>query len=279
MATSKHIRKRTKNYGFIPSYPQPDDYVLGGYSPLPKDVLQANGQWDEFLPVDEFQSKVIETMACTSYGTTSAIETLVNRLFGTEHNWSDRWLAKISGTTRTGNNVSIVCETLRKLGVPFQERWDYTPDIDSWDKFYEVPPPKLYDHAKQDFKDIYEMKHEFVFPDEKSLKEALQYSPLGVSVYAWVQRDGLHYKPEGLIDNHWCVLYGYEDGKYWKVFDSYDNTRKKLAWDFKPLVIKRFCIEKKTEELTFWQKVGRIPKNIRCWVCKLLCKGCTNTKT
>jgi hypothetical protein len=60
---------------------------------------------------------------------------------------------------------------------------------------------------------------------QSSLMIGLQYSPLGVSVYAWERRpDGIYHKPKNAPgDTHWAVCYGYEDGKYWKIYDSYDK--------------------------------------------------------
>ncbi len=28
------------------------------------------------------------------------------------------------------------------------------------------------------------------------------------------------------------TLYGYEEGEYWKIYDHYDDVKKKLAWDY-----------------------------------------------
>lgn len=103
------------------------------------------------------------------------------------------------------------------------------------------------------------MKHDYIEPiNPASLKDALRYSPIGISVYAWVQNaDSTYIKPQGAQDNHWCVLYGYEDGKSWHVFDSYDNTHKKLAWDFGFEMAKRYSIKRRDPqaELSRLQKI------------------------
>ena len=64
------------------------------------------------------------------------------------------------------------------------------------------------------------------------LKEALKYSPIGISVYAWQYRNGLAYKLEGQRDNHWVMLYGYEEGKYWKIYDHYDKKFVQVEWNY-----------------------------------------------
>jgi hypothetical protein len=70
---------RIHNDGFIKEDLKPEDYTLGA-SPLIKGVLQADGQWDEFLPTDERQSgRRIETMACTCFSCLNVLETLAKR--------------------------------------------------------------------------------------------------------------------------------------------------------------------------------------------------------
>ena len=77
------------------------------------------------------------------------------------------------------------------------------------------------------------------------LKNALSYSPLGVSVYAWEQNEqGLYVKPEGVKDSHWCTLYNINaDGTY-QIFDSYNKTLKTLAPDYDFGFAMRYHIEK-----------------------------------
>ena len=238
-------KKKIRQYGLQLSFPEAGDYILGGESKLGREVLQESGQWDGYLPVMEYQNLGSETMACTAFGTLSAVEILIKKLYGNEQNFSDRWLAWCAGITQQGASPHQTAEYLRKTGSPFQERWDYTPDINTWEKFYETPPAKLIDYAKEDF--AYNFKHEYVQPFEADIKTALKFSPLGFSVYAWVDEEGVFYKPRGATDNHWCVCYGWvvgEDGKtYWRIFDSYDNSHKLYA-DL-PMIVKRFEITKK----------------------------------
>lgn len=162
-------------------------------------------------------------------------------------NFSDRFLAKASGTTKNGASLGQVCETLRKVGVPIEERYPWTDDVDTWEEYYQPIPPKLFDNAKEDFLDKFSFRHEYVNADEHSIKEALKRSPLVFAVYAWAEKDGVNYKPKGAMENHAVVCYGWEqvgDEVHWKIFDSYDNFTK-LYSDL-PLIVKRFEIKKST---------------------------------
>ncbi len=237
-----------RKYGLKLAAPKPEDWKFGS-SPLEMKVIQPGGQWDEFLPVEEKQApNGFETSGCVSFGSTSVLEILASKLYKESKNFSDRWLIKQSGTDpRSGATVEQVLETLRKLGVPLQERWDFGPDITSVEQFFETPPPKLFDYAREDFSDPYDFKYDSVPANQVAIKSALECSPLGVSVSAWhLGEDGIH-RSKGMPNNHWCVLYGYDDEKQaWKIFDSYDGFKKLYSYDSEMQIVKRYWIKKKS---------------------------------
>ena len=230
-------------YGYIPDIIHPDDYVFGGrqIAGLP---LVLDGQWDEFLPTDEYQNiNNVETQNCTSFGTLNALEILINKVFKIKANYSDRFLGIVAGTNPSGNSPHKVAETIRKYGNINEELLPFNSTITEWKKYYSPFPmtDKFLKEAKK-WLSKYDFKHEWVANNSKDLKNALCFSPLGVSVYAWEQKGGYYVKPEGATDNHWVILYGFEDGKYWQIFDSYDNTKKQLDWNFKFGLVKRYSI-------------------------------------
>jgi len=171
-------------------------------------------------------------------------------------NFSDRFLAKVSGTNVAGNSANTVSEYLRKVGVPLQERWDFTSDIDTFEKFYSSLPAKLFDYAKSDFLDKYKFNHEYVNPSVENIKQALKFSPICVSVAAWFRIGDIYYKPEGAIDNHWVICYGYDDTqKAWKIFDSYEDNLKLYSYNANITVAKRYSIEKISKPISFRRKL------------------------
>ncbi len=96
-----------------------------------------------------------------------------------------------------------------------------------------------------------------------ALKEALRYSPIGVAVFAW-QFDfdkKVYIRPKGAEDNHFVVLFGYADGLYFQIFDSYDSTIKHLDWNFGFERCLRYRIEK-IEHTNFWQIIKNYFKNL-----------------
>ena len=94
----------------------------------------------------------------------------------------------------------------------------------------------------------------------EKLKTELKSSPLGVSVNAWHKAGDLYVKEKGSRDNHWTLLFGYEDGKFWKIYDSYEDNIKHLAWDYdfgfvKRYYISRNAVEKKTSFMAWLKEI------------------------
>ena len=245
------------NYGLKFEPIKPEDYILSGFTNVPKEVLQPDGQWSEFLPVAENQAKgAVEPSSCVSMTTDNCAEIILKKKYGGEYDLSDRFLAKISNT-QNGNTPQAVAQAFKNSGNVKEEVWAFSPEIDSLEKYYSEIPQEVKDKAKK-FLDEYDFLHEYCLTAPEALKEGLTMSPLGIGVPAWyLNEQGLYYRPEGLQDNHFTTLIGYVDGKYWIVFDSYENNIKHLDWNINSSVAKRFWIKKKDfypEPETNWVK-------------------------
>lgn len=256
---------RPINSGFVYEAPVIDkDWVAGTdrsiETCLGAQALQADGQWDAFLPPREQQFNAsFDTMSCVSFANLNVVEMLIRRLFGEQKEYADRFLSRASGTTQNGNSPTRVAETLRLNGVVDEPVWPWN-NITSWADFAADIPKSIYDQAK---KWGYDFNHEFVPSNPTSMKAALPFGPLSVSVVGWVRdADGYFYKPEGQRDGHMTVIYGYVDGKFWKCLDTYniagegDSVLKKIRWDTNFEMVKRFSIRKQEEvdaELTVFQ--------------------------
>lgn len=240
-------------YGFLPPEILETDYLFGGQTKLKAEVLRPDGQWDSYLPVSEYQLKNgIETSNCTVYGSLNAIETLYNRLYGVSNDYSERYIGVLAETTEEGNSVNKVAEVIRKKGLIPEAVLPFNDTIKSWSAYYS-PKPMTTEFLKlgENWLFFHGLGYEWVFNqyylgDKKArLREALQISPLGISVSAWPEpKDGIYYK-DGQ-ENHWVCMYGYEEGKYWKIYDSYDDTKKKLDWNYDFRWAMRYSLWKKT---------------------------------
>jgi hypothetical protein len=257
-----------KDYGLKLDLPSPEHYVFGGLGGVAMEVIHPSRDWRPFLPMKEYQNlQGVEPYACVSFSTLNAVEILIRKKYGEERNYSDRFLASISGTKEGGNTPQVVSEALRHRGVVKQEAWPF--DSKTFEEFYRDIPEDVMSLAK-DFTDEFEFKHDFVPPNHTAITSALECSPLLISVAAWFTNgEGRYYRPAGMTDNHATTLVYESPGEFMQVFDSYadgedDPSLKEVVWEAVPIMAKRFWIEKRkkqeTSEQSFWSFL------------KLLCK-------
>src|SRR5882672_2012642 len=124
-----------ENHGLILVPPAPEDFVFGS-NQLGDTPIQPGGQWLAYCPDGESQAtNNFEPFCCVSEATDNAIETLVHKEFGEAPNFSDRYLATLSGTKlRRGNDPKTVADTLRKKGNV--QETDYPFAAATFDDFY-----------------------------------------------------------------------------------------------------------------------------------------------
>src|SRR3990167_2583800 len=247
------------NFGLIIEPPKETVYIFGARQ-LGDTPLQPDGNWSGYLPDIELQNNNgVETYSCVTQTTNNCIEILERKLYGARTNWSDRLLAKQSGTKeKQGNTPDNVAETRRKKGCVEEYEWPFDSSINTYEKFYADIPRQIETlalgrGAEQAF------GYEIVRSNANDLMNALQYSPLGFSTYAWTKdENGLHYRPQGETDNHFVTVYGYEKDKFWLAFDSYTTdgiiTLKKIRWDTIPMSAMRYTLTKQVVVPSAWNK-------------------------
>lgn len=239
------------NYGYIEDEISSQDYTLGA---LDATVLSPSGQWLLYLPENEVQRKNgLETQNCTVYGTLNALEILLYKQKGVKHNFSERYGGVMAGTKVGGNSPHKVIEVIRNYaGVIDDVVLPFGPDIDTWDEYYSEV---TFAHKIQGLSWLRknEVLHEWVLNEEHEdwqnrLIRSLRYSPLGIAVQAWNNKNGVFVRSGP--DTHWCVLVGYREKEYWIVLDSYDKHLKKLAWDYGFTRAKRYTIKEREKVTT-----------------------------
>jgi len=242
------------NYGFLAPVIEDDNYMYLGATKLPRIVYQEDGNWTEYLPENENQKKYgVETQACTIYGTLNAgVEILIKRKYNLDVNYSDRFTSIMAETKPNGNSPHKVAETIREHGLIPESLLQFDRTIESWNDYHSPKPmSQAYKDVGAQWKKHWEFLHEWVFkggaPEEKHLKiaEALQYSPVGVSVDAWNKTGDLYTKPVGGRDNHWCTCYNIDAYGNYDILDHYDGYLKKLAPNYDFGFAKRYHIEKR----------------------------------
>lgn len=230
------------NYGLIEENPDVRDWFASGITGVSdKKVLLENGDWRPFKPtVTEYQAGVyFDTLACVTFSALNNIEILAKYL-GIEMNRSERFNAKLSGTTKNGNSLRNVAISIAvNHGTVDESEWPFprrqmNPVFD-WDDYYSEVPQELVDKGLSWLKE-YNVKYEWVNVDRDSIKNALKYGPLQVGVYAWPKpgTDGLYTDGGNNRRNHAVTLLHAGDDFY-TILDHYDNVEKKLVptYDFK----------------------------------------------
>ncbi len=233
------------NFGLIPEELKPEDYTLGA-SPLSKKILMPDGDWSLFLPAPERQSgRSLETMACTCFSALNIIEALFKRKFSLEKNFSDRFLAKMSGVSYNGNTQSRVLDTIRKDGLVDEADWPSNMDEFNWNEYYKIVPKEIQDKALT-FVNDYEVGYEAIPPTLPAMREALKYSPLYVAGFAWSESGGIYYSYGN--PNHAFVIYNIEQAQaFKKAFDSYSPWQKRLAPQYQVYYPKLIVLNKRGE--------------------------------
>lgn len=242
------------NYGFIAPVIEKDHFVLGGAASLMTVILQPDGQWDEYMPDYEPQyGEGWDTDGCTIWGTENALEFLFSRAFSLKKNFSERAVYIGTHTRPPGNDPHVVIEWIRGNGLVDNNRLPMTSGFEEFITPDPLTKPLLAEMGV--FKSRYSVGHEWVFTGDHAkddkinrMLEALQYSPLGVSVTAWFEGEDGIYRDEGRPNCHWCVCFGYDaEKRAWKIFDSYDQSVKLYSWDSEISFCKRYSLAENTD--------------------------------
>src|SRR3990167_950476 len=238
-----------QQFGFVSPEIDLNAYILGGQTKLPKIVLQTDGQWGAFAPKYEPQfNEFFDSYGCTVWGSQNGFEFLFKRIEGVEYNFSERFNYIISRIRPPGADPHKVLMDMHDHGVIPDERLPMT----RFSAEFLTPDPMTDLYLKEGREFPYILSHEWVVYGtttgwKEKMMEALTYSPLCAGVYAWAEENGI-YKRMG-SDTHWTVIFGYKENEYWLCFDSYDQSVKKLDWDFGFTWVKRLYAEKKTDNL------------------------------
>lgn len=240
-----------KNTGVRIQKPLATDYIAGAETGIIYKEVNPLGDWTVQLPMDERQlGKFIDTMACVSFSALNSLEAQLN--FGIyanplskESKWlvsnkyvdgnglvniSDRFTAKMSGTTKQGNYLGAVWDSIRHHGV--LPEWDYPNDLDkfNWEEYYKEIPQELKDKASK-FLEIFETKYEWI-TSKNDIEKHLKQAPIQI-----VSKVCTPWNVETIIptcgsgSQHATLLIN-QDTDHFDIFDHYEPFDKKLALDF-----------------------------------------------
>jgi len=243
------------------------DYIFGADNGISKVELYPNSNCNPFMPVGEKQHAFyFDSMGCVSFSYNNVIEATMNRKISLglitlenitwlndngyidengEFNSSDRWLALVSETTKSGNYQWKVAEAVRKIGLipesmfPFPK--EYSDPKFLWKDFYSGTTLEMYALAKE-FTKRFDVNYEWVEAKHDLMIAAMKYSAIQITCYAYskIGSDGIYYNsPEAKRRNHAVVASNEEEAKNIRwLFDTYVDRNtdegyfKKMAWDY-----------------------------------------------
>lgn len=201
--------------------------------------LRANGDWRDYTPPSELQNrKRVESSACYVEASQHAIATIQEEQFGApDNNYSARFNALLSEGTPQGGDPIVGGDSIRHDGLISETTLPFE-NINSWEEYHSFKGANENECRREgknwlvQWKPEYDIvitRHESVAVKYAKLKEALNYSPVPISVTAWYEKDGVYVKPEGERDNHLveCVYVDKENHPW--VWDTYPPFLKKLA--------------------------------------------------
>ena len=234
---------------------QAEDYIAGT---LP--YREVCNNWALYLPADERQHGLyFDTMACATFSALNCIETqinyfIVNKLVTSEvlkdldnlgfivngkFECSDRFTAKMSGTTRKGNYLQKVWDSIKHDGLLPEKDYPYprtqrTP-VFSWDNYYKEISEDLKYKAKQILR-YFEFSYEWTVMnnlDEYSgnelneLKRQLKHAPLQLASPLCNWGSGLLEPCGKTRASHATMIYS--TNNIIRIFDHYNPFRKTLS--------------------------------------------------
>lgn len=243
-----------KNTGlnFIP--PFLTDYVAGAESGIVYKINLLTGNWTQYLPKTEQQAITIETMACATFSAMNTLETQFELLFSTflaenqqwmkdngyfdetgKINFSDRFIAKLSGTTLQGNYLQKVWDTVRNCGLVPEKDWPFVGT--TFAEYYSDIPQVIQDKGLE-FKKRFKVMYEWVliFGDGQDIKTTIQYhlkqAPLQIATPVCAGWETGNVKACDLkIPQHATMIYSADDSGFYD-FDEYVPFDKLLSLDY-----------------------------------------------
>lgn len=143
-----------------------------------------------------------------------------------EYDVSERYIAKVSGTTERGNNYKNVADAIRHYGLLPEADYPYVND---YNEYYQTVPQNLIEAGKKVAEHL-DFNYEFI--EVGNFTDARFYGVPATSGYAWNGQNGDVYYRVSYYRNHAIPLVWQEIGAQHQIFDTYIPFLKKLAWDY-----------------------------------------------
>lgn len=179
------------------------DYFAGA---LPFEIRIPSGDWTPYLPEFEWQKiGTLETDACVPFAAVQSVVAQINYFIATSQlpayhlarlkdlgfitedgkfHASERFIAKMDGTTERGTAMVAPWDAIRKFGMLPDSDWPFHESM-TWNEFYKPVPAELLTKA-QEFLKLFGVQYEWIAQGFKNgtpveaLKKHLQHAPLAI---------------------------------------------------------------------------------------------------
>jgi len=222
---------------------KPEDFLFGKLGD--NEVKCPTGNWTPYLPKNEKQRQGFESMCCTNFSSTTAVEILMTRLIEenliskdnldwlkdngyideTGHiNFSDRFDAIVSNTNPDyGNTLKAPAEAKHKYGLIPEKLLPWTDNKTDYFNRAKITPEMF--ALGLEFLKHFQINYEFVYPAQYS--EALKVSPLAGACFAWPNPiNGIYPRSTNQINHAIAII---KPPEIWNIMDSYEEFTKRLS--------------------------------------------------
>ena len=112
--------------------------------------------WNDYIPTDDDTqvSRIADFLSCGSYSAIHIAEMLTKKWTGSPTFYSERALAKLSGTTHAGNSLTNIVNAINKYGLILEKNWpQINKDADvTWEQYYAEIPASVTSKADKGWK-------------------------------------------------------------------------------------------------------------------------------
>lgn len=239
-------------------YPEIDDTTrhFAGYAP----IINPSGDWTGSLtPFEEQRVNNTEPSDCFIQAQQSCIAILKEYIYGIkDEDYLADFNALLSGGTPVGGDPIKGALSIKKDGLIPQSMRDRT-GIKTWEEYHSwkgMDKDKCIAKGQEESRQWDKTFRVVVEKDMplktkyELLKDELKRCPPPISCYAWVERNGKYYKPEGVRDTHLvdAIVLKITDNNEIVVKDTYPPFIKTLEANFDFEFAMGWTIRKKSTE-------------------------------
>lgn len=258
--------------GYLHIDPTPSSFIAGGETSIQHKVLNPSGDWQGWLPRSERQSgRFFDSMACVTFAALNSVETQLNYrlahglipesivakareygyIVGDKFEFSDRFTAKMSGTTKNGNYFDAVWDSIKNHGLVPESMWPANFDTFKWDEYYAPIPSEVIEFAKR-FATLFDIAYDWLwlyqYPVDKArAQHELTMCPIQISTAVcpgWRSKDPVPACRDKLI--HSTLLVDVDAGRF-TIEDHYNPFAKHLSPEYEIPHAKRGVVTPKSD--------------------------------